>query len=124
MNEAYQKIVELISAAAKKGSLKKAVLSKPADLANVKCTLTLRRVGGKTVLQAETMRADNKAMHENVATDDTARLGEVASAWAQINLITTQGDAELRSSKKGKVTLLGGDKLARACRERCTVRQN
>ena len=117
MNEVYLKIVELISAAAKKGSLKKAVLSKPADPANVKCTLTLRRVGGKTVLQAETMRADNKAMHANVATDDTARLGEVASAWAQINLITTQGDAELRSSKKGKVTLLGGDKLARALAE-------
>ncbi len=114
MNEAYQKILELISVAAEKGSLKKAVLSKPEDSANVKCTLTLRRVGGKTVLQAETMRADNKALHENIATDDTARICEVASSWAQINLLTTLGDCELRSSKKGKVTLLGGDKLARA----------
>lgn len=114
MNEAYQKIVELISAAAEKGSLKKAVLSKPEDSAKVKCTLTLRRVGGKTVLQAETMRADNKALHENISIDDISRLCEIASAWAQINLITTQGDAELRSSKKGKVTLIGGDKLLRA----------
>ena len=113
-NDAYSKIVELISASAEQGSLKKAVLSKPEDKANVKCTLTLRLVGGKTVLQAETLRADNKALHENIATNDTERLLEITSAWAQINLITTQGDCELRSSKKGKVTLIGGDKLARA----------
>ena len=113
-NDAYSKMVELISASAGQGILKKAVLSKPEDKANVKCTLTLRLVGGKTVLQAETLRADNKALHENIATNDTERLLEITSAWAQINLITTMGDCELRSSKKGKVTLIGGDKLARA----------
>lgn len=117
MNEAYQKIVALILSAAQKGALKKAVLSKPTDAASVKCTLTLRLVGGKTVLQAETLRADNKAMHENIAPDDANRLLEVVSSWAQINLLTTLGDCELRSSKKGKVTLLGGDKLSRALEE-------
>ena len=114
MNEAYQKIVELISAAAEKGALKKAVFSKPEDKASVKCTLTLRRVGNKIVLQAETLRADNKALHENIETNDVLRIGELASAWAQINLLTTLGECELRSSKKGKVTLMGGDKLSRA----------
>ena len=113
-SDAYTKIVELIVAAGELGVLKKAVLSKPLDKANVKCTLTLRRVGGKTVLQAETLRADNKALHENIATKDDARLLQIASAWAQINVITTQGDCELRSSKKGKVALIGGDKLSRA----------
>ena len=113
-NDAYQKIVELISASAQKGVLKKAVLSKPEDAANVKCTLTLRLVGGKTVLQSETLRSDNKALHENIALDDTLRIGEISPAWGQINLITTLGDCELRSSKKGKVTLMGGDKLSRA----------
>ncbi|MBO7274112.1 MAG: hypothetical protein J6V22_04580, partial [Clostridia bacterium] len=78
MNEAYQQILALISASAQKGALKKAVLSKPQDAANVKCTLTLRQVGGKTVLQAETLRADNKALHENIAIDDVVRLGEIA----------------------------------------------
>ena len=116
-NEAYQKIVELISAASEKGTLKKAVFSKSNDPANVKCTLTLRIVGSKTVLQAETLRADNKALHENVTLDDTHRLGEIASSWAQINLLTTLGDCELRSSKKGKTTLLGGDKLSRALQQ-------
>ena len=114
MNEAYQKIVELISAAAEKGALKKAVLSKSAEKAYVKCNITLRLVGGKTVLQAETLCADNKALHENIAPDDLSRLCEIAFGWAQINVLTTLGDCELRSSKKGKVTLMGGDKLARA----------
>ena len=113
-SDAYFKIAELISASGKRGALKKAVFSKPEDKANVKCTLTLRLVGGKTVLQAETLRADNKALHENIATDDVERVAQIASDWAQINLITTQGECELRSSKKGKVTLIGGDKLARA----------
>ena len=112
--DAYSKIVELISISGRRGALKKAVLSKPEDKANVKCTVTLRLVGGKTVLQAETLRTDNKALHENIATDDVERLLQMTSSWAQINLITTQGDCELRSSKKGKVTLIGGDKLARA----------
>ena len=113
-SDAYFKIAELISASGKRGALKKAVFSKPEDKANVKCTLTLRLVGGKTVLQAETLRADNKALHENIATDDVERIAQIASDWAQINLITTQGECELRSSKKGKVTLIGGDKLSRA----------
>ena len=114
MHEAYSKIVELIAAAAEKGALKKAVLSKPQEKAYVKCNVTLRLVGGKTVLQAETLCADNKALHENIAPDDLSRLKEIASAWAQINLLTTLGDCELRSSKKGKITLLGGDKLFRS----------
>ena len=113
-NDAYTKIIELISSAGKLGILKKAVLSKPEDKANVKCTLTLRLVGGKTVLQAETLRTDNKALHENVATSNTERLLQIASNWAQVNLITTLGECELRSSKKGKTTLIGGDKLMRA----------
>ena len=114
MNEMYQKIVELISLAAEKGVLKKAVFSKSEEKSHVKCNITLRLVGGKMVLQAETLCADNKALHENIVPDDITRLGEIASFWAQINLLTTLGDCELRSSKKGKVTLLGGDKLLRA----------
>ena len=117
MNDAYQKIASLIVTSAQKGILKKAVFSKPQDAANVKCTVTMRLVGGKTVLQAETLRADNKAMHENIAMGDTTRLCALVSGWAQINLLTTQGDAELRASKKGKVTLIGGDKLARAMKQ-------
>ena len=113
-SDAYAKIVELISHSAEVGVLKKTVLSKPLDKENIKSILTLRLVGGKTVLQAETLRADNKALHENIEINDKDRLLKMISDWAQANLITTQGDCELRSSKKGKTTLLGGDKLMRA----------
>ena len=37
--------------------------------------------------------------------------------YAQINLLTTQGDCEWRRSKNGKCTLLGGDKLRRRLEE-------
>lgn len=121
MNDAYQRMVALILMASDKGALKKTVLSKPDDNANVKCTLTLRRVGGRTVLQAETLRADNKALHENIATDDAARLCELMASYAQCNTVTTVGDCELRRSKKGKITLLGSDRLARALQENDTT---
>ena len=111
---AYARMGELIARAAERGTLKKAVLSKPCDRASVKTTLTLRRVGKNTVVQAETLRADNKALHENVELNNAARFASLAQAYAQVNLITTVGECELRRSKGGKVTLIGGDKLLRA----------
>ena len=117
LSNEHSALTTLILKAGEFGVLKKVVLSKPRDTADVKCTMTLRLVGGKTVLQAETLRADNKALHENIEIDDRDRIGEILFFWNQVNLITTQGDCELRSSKKGKVTLLGGDKLARAMQQ-------
>ena len=105
---------ELISRTATGGSMKKAVFSKPADKATVKMTVTLRMVGGRTVAQAETLRADNKALHENIDPADVARFTALVGGFAQVNLLTTAGDCELRRSKGGKITLIGGDKLSRA----------
>ena len=102
---------ELIACAASNGVLKKAVFSKPDDATVLRTVITLRTVGGKVVAQAETLRTDNKAMHENIATDATARLCELCTAFGQVNLITTAGDCELRRSKSGKTTLLGGGAL-------------
>ena len=105
---------DLISLAATGGSMKKAVFSKPADSANVKMTVTLRTVGGRTVAQAETLRADNKALHENIDPADARRFTTLVGGYGQVNLLTTAGDCELRRSKGGKVTLIGGEKLLRA----------
>ena len=111
---ACQRMGELISLAGERSLIKKAVFSKPDDKGTVRMTLTHRAVGGKAVLQAETMRADNKALHENISVTDTARLGALTSCFAQVNLITTVGECELRRSKGGKHTLIGADKLMRA----------
>lgn len=102
---------ELIAQAATRGVLKKAVFSKPDDTAVLRTVITLRTVGGRVVAQAETLRTDNKALHENVAADNIERFCALASTFGQVNLLTTAGDCELRRSKSGNRTLLGGDNL-------------
>ena len=95
-------------------ALKKAVLSKPRTEETLRTVLTLRMIGGRQVLQAETFYRDNKARHENIATDALERLVELIGAHGQVNLMTTAGDCELRRSKSGKTTLIGVEKLTRA----------
>ena len=109
-----QKLAVLMAQAAQAGVLKKAVFSKPDDSTVQRTVITLRGIGGKTMAQAETLRTDNKAMHENIAVSDTARFCALAENFGQINLITTAGSCELRRSKSGTRTLLGGENLARA----------
>ena len=105
---------ELLSTAAVGGTLKKAVLSKPDDKAVVRCVVTLRKIGKSVMLQAETFCSDNKALHENIASDNVDRLTNLISGFAQVNLLTTVGDCELRRSKSGKCVILGEGKIARA----------
>ena len=92
----------LLLTAYEKEALVKAVLSKPTDRAEVRTVLTPRTVGGRRVLQAETFRADNKAVHENIDPANADRLRDLIGAHGQVNLITSVGDCELRRSKSGK----------------------
>lgn len=110
----YAQLADLIALALAQSALKKAVLSKPGDARLRRAELTPRTVGGRLVAQVESFLADNKAKHENLSPDDVARFAQLAEGFGQVNLITTAGDAELRVSKGGKVTLLGGDRLRRA----------
>jgi hypothetical protein len=90
---------QLITDAARASLLKKAVLSKHSAPDTVKTTLTVRQIGGKNCLQAESMHTDNKAKHQNIAIgDDDALLSLLATA-GQINILTTLGDAEYRTAK-------------------------
>lgn len=107
-------LLDLLFLAFSKQALVKVVLSKPADKRELKTVVTPREIGGKPLLQAETFLADNKAVHENVDPENRARLGELIAAHGQVNLFTTAGECELRRSKAGKVTLIGGEKLRRA----------
>ena len=111
VNNPVLRMAELISQAAGDGILKKAVFSKSDDAAVRRTVVTLRQIGGKTVAQAETMRADNKAVHENLAVSDVERFATLVEAFGQVNLITTAGECEFKRSKSGKCTLIGGEKL-------------
>ena len=104
----------LIAAAAESETLKKAVFSKPQDKTVVRAVLTLRLIGGRKQAQLERFLTDHKAVHENISPNDVDRFCELCQGFGQINLITTAGDCEQRSSKSGKVTLLGYEKLLRA----------
>ena len=108
-----QRMGELIAVCAEGGSLKKAVFSKPQDPTVTRTVITLRRIGGRVMAQAETLRTDNKAIHENIPVDDAARFCEICENFGQVNLITTAGSCELRTSKSGNRTLLGGENLRR-----------
>ena len=101
--------------AARTESLKKLVFSRPVDGDIVRAVGILCRIGGKVVIQIETLHSDHKATHENLPltreTEDliALRLG----SFAQANLLTTGGESEYRRSKKGSEILLGADKLRR-----------
>lgn len=99
--------------AAEKQALKKAVFSKSLDESIIKTVLTLKNISGKLCLQAESFHTDNKAKHENIVVnaDATERLCSLICAYSQVNLITTAGDCEYKSSKSGKITLIGVSNL-------------
>ncbi len=108
-------IANIILLCTEKQALKKAVFSKPADSTILKMVMTMRKIGGDTVLQAEYFHKDNKATHENIAKKDAEeKLFEIASRFAQINVISSVGECELKTSKSGKSTLINGAKLKRA----------
>ena len=111
MEDERRCFAELIVLAARKGQLKKAVLSKPGDAGDVRAVLTLRHIGGRDCLQAECFRTDNKAMHENLPPEVSGELLGLLARFGQVNLLTAAGESELRCGKRGTLTVLGGEKL-------------
>ena len=113
-NDVIAQLVWVIQESAKLFALKKAVFSKPRDKQIKRSVLSLKQISGKAMLQLESFTEDNKAKHKNIELDDGAALLEIASGYAQINVITTEGDCEYKVSNAGKTVLLGGDKLKKA----------
>lgn len=116
IDEKLIKISSLILLSAEKGLLKKAILSKPTDKSIQKTVLTKRQISKKDALQAETFHKDNKATHKNLFLGelDAEALCDVLAEFKQINLITSVGECELRTSSSGKIALLNDKKLERA----------
>ena len=112
-NAQLQTAAQLITLAAKNNFLKKAILSRHTEGDATKTTLTVRVIGGRSCLQAESLHTDNKAKHKNLELGDTDALLSLLATAGQINILTTLGESEYRTGKSGKVTLLGGDALLR-----------
>ena len=106
----FETLADLTLTAAGRGLLDKLVLSVPHDPTVTRAVGTVRRVGDAR-LQIETFHADGKATHKNLPLDGNAALATLLQGFARVNLLTAAGAAELRVSKKGVATLLGGEAL-------------
>ena len=113
--DSLTQICELVLVAARKNTLRKAVLSKCKDKSVQKAVTTLRQAKNNIFLQIEYFHKDNKVTHKNIALDGdfVSEIYRIAENFSQINLITSDGDCEYKCSSSGKSVLLGGDKLAR-----------
>ena len=112
--ETQTRLAELLSLAAKKRFLKKAVFSKCADKEVVRAAATLFERGGEVCIQFETFKTDGKALHKNILPSDIDALCAMAEPFAQINLSGDGADAEYRRAKSGSETVLGEKKFAAA----------
>lgn len=106
-------LLSLIEAAADSGKLKKLVLSRPYEGS------ALREVGrlclhrGTRVLAFETSFPDGKVHHSRLSLPlEKPQLWERLSSYAQINLITTDGNVEYRRAASGAESLLAPRDLA------------
>ena len=114
LSETRNQTFELILASAKAEVLRKAVFSKPEADGEIKTELAPVMIGGKTMLRKVSYMRDGKAIQKNLAIDDAEALSELIATHGQINIMTTLGDAELRTSKSGKENLSGAGKILTA----------
>ena len=110
-SELQGELCSLILLAFSKKSLKKVVLSKPDATDEIKSVISPKEISANNVLQIETFSKDNKAYHVNIRDNFENELLAVLSKYAQINVVTTVGDAQFMRSRSGKETLLGAQKI-------------
>ena len=111
---ATETIAAIICRAAERGTLRRLTLSKPLDggAERVVCRLSLAR--GQNVLAYEETLGGGKVHHGALRTETLAdTLPPLLARYTQINVMTGLGDAELRTSRRGQQTLIGGEALLR-----------
>ena len=114
LSETRNQTLDLLLAAASAGILRKAVFSKPTSDGEIKTELSPVMIGGKAMLRKVSYMRDGKAIQKNLAADERDAMSELIGSHGQINIMTTLGDAELRTSKSGKENLAGAGKILTA----------
>ena len=114
MSDERTRILALIIQATESGVLRKLVLSKPAaDAPAPKQNGKLCLLRGERALVLESAFEGGRVAQKIYTAKTIAEeLPPVLTAYGQINLLTSAGEAELRTSKKGKATLLGDKALS------------
>lgn len=111
------KFIKLALLAAERGQFKKLVFSRPSSADAARVTARLCKNGEKELLSFEYAIADTVRQVNKALGDAKELLQELSAEYRQANLITSLGDAELKTSKKGATVLLGGDALLRKLSE-------
>ena len=106
--------LNLVEQAFCREALKKLIISRPksGEIKKISCRLCAHR--GRRLLAMEFSLPGDTVSHKNVAEGDIRReIEALFENYSQINLLTTLGDAEWKTSKGGKEVVLGGDALKR-----------
>ena len=110
-SEIVEKTVRILVELFNKKCLKKAVLSKPDAVDEIKTVITPKRISNIDVLQLEIFSKDNKVYHYNIREDYEKECEKIFSSHSQINIISTLGNCQYMRAKSGKETLVGDKKL-------------
>ncbi len=88
--------------------LTKLTLSKPTDATIIRATGRLVEIKGKLYLALERFCTDGKALHQNIPAETAAQTiaDLIPGAYQAMNILTPNGNCEVKVSKKGKITLL------------------
>lgn len=106
--------LELIISAFEKEAIKKLVFSrqKEGEISKISARLVAHR--DRRMLAMELSLPGNTVSHKNILPENLREeLMPYIEGYKQINLLTPLGDAELKCSKNGKVTLIGAENLKR-----------
>ena len=105
-------------------TLRKLTLSKCADSNILRATGRLIEIKGALYLALETFYSDGKVQQKNIPTgevaDTLARL--IPEQYKQMNISTTNGDCEVKVSKKGKITVI--DKIKKCAAVAVDLKHN
>ncbi len=101
-------MIKIFQSAIDNKILKKIILSKPVDKSIIKSVATLITIKDEICLQIETFTSDGKATHRNIKAAEApeALMLMVDHEYKQINVLTTAGEAQIKVSGKGKITVL------------------
>lgn len=88
--------------------LTKLTLSKPTDPKTIRATGRLVEIKGKLYLALERFCTDGKALHQNLPAETAAQTiaDLIPGDYQAMNILTPNGNCEVKVSKKGKITLL------------------
>lgn len=99
---------EILSYVIEHKILQKITLSKPSDDHILRTIGRLTELRGELYLSLETFYLDGKTSQKNVAAKKavTSLCNLIPEEYKQLNILTTNGNCEIKVSKKGKITVL------------------